>query len=109
MALGRKTGGRVKGTPNKVNGDLRGMIVGALAGVGGQEYLMRQAEQNPIAFMGLIGRVLPFQMTGENGAPIAVDFRWADATEPPAPPTIDAESDTMISEIFAETADVDGN
>jgi hypothetical protein len=54
-----KTGGRCKGAPNKITNDLKQMILGALDDVGGQKYLARQAEENPVAFMGLIGKVLP--------------------------------------------------
>lgn len=67
-----KTGGRKKGTPNKINTDLRGMIIGALSDVGGREYLARQAEENPAAFMSLVGRVLPREVVGEGGGPIQV-------------------------------------
>ena len=42
-----KTGGREKGTPNKISGALREMILGALDDAGGQAYLMRQAQENP--------------------------------------------------------------
>jgi hypothetical protein len=34
-----KTGGRRKGTANKLNADIKAMILGALNDVGGQEYL----------------------------------------------------------------------
>ena len=81
--------GRPKGSVNRDNRDIREMIVGALCAVGGTNYLARQAEQNPVAFMSLIGRVLPLQVSGENGGALVVDFRWADA-----PPTIDANVDT---------------
>ncbi len=56
---GRKTGGRQKGTPNKVTKALKEMILGALDDAGGQEYLAKQAGKNPAAFMTLIGKVLP--------------------------------------------------
>lgn len=72
--------GRPKGSLNKPNHDIRQMIVGALDLAGGVHYLARQAEANPVAFMGLIGKVMPLQVTGRDGAPIAVDFRWADAS-----------------------------
>jgi hypothetical protein len=36
MATGYKTGGRAKGTPNKLTRDLREMILGALADAGGR-------------------------------------------------------------------------
>lgn len=100
--------GRPKGVPNKLNGDIKAMIVGALQDAGGREYLTARAFDQPVAFMHLIGRVLPLQVTGENGAPISVDFRWADAT----PPTIDAEVTTLVADeteitvTFVDTTDV---
>ncbi|MFB9112081.1 hypothetical protein QSH31_005490 [Xanthomonas arboricola pv. corylina] len=42
----------------------------AFEGVGGHKYLMKQAEQNPTAFMTLLGKVLPTQITGPGGGPI---------------------------------------
>jgi len=72
MAKGYKTGGRQPGSVNKLNADLKAMILGALAGAGGQDYLQRQAELNPGAFMTLIGKVLPMQITGEGGGPVWV-------------------------------------
>ena len=63
--------GRAKGVPNKVTGDVKKMILGALTKAGGQTYLARQAEKNPAAFMALLGKVMPLQLTGEGGGPIA--------------------------------------
>lgn len=54
--------GRKKGTPNKVTGTLKEMILQALADVGGVEYLKVQSIDNPNAFLALIGRVLPLQV-----------------------------------------------
>lgn len=92
MALGRKTGGRQIGTPNKLNGDVRGLILAALTQAGGVDYLARQANEQPVAFMNLIGKVLPLQVTGANGAAIAVDFRWADATPADVATTVVAQT-----------------
>jgi hypothetical protein len=75
MAKGAKTGGRVKGTPNKVTGDVKDMILGALTTVGGEAYLVRQAADNPTAFMTLIGKVLPKELTGANGTPLIPPMR----------------------------------
>jgi hypothetical protein len=61
----RKGGGRPKGKPNKVNGDVKAMVLGALEQVGGQQYLAEQAEANPTAFMSLVGKVLPREMKAE--------------------------------------------
>ena len=51
--------GRPKGVPNKVTKALKEMILGALDDAGGQEYLVKQAEKHPQAFLALIGKVLP--------------------------------------------------
>ena len=72
MALGRKTGGRQKGGQNKITKALKDMILGALDDAGGQEYLARQAEENPAAFLTLVGKVLPLQVTGEGGGPVRI-------------------------------------
>ena len=51
-----KTGGRRKGTPNKLNADVKAMILAALAAKGGQKYLEKQADENPTAFLTLVAR-----------------------------------------------------
>ena len=56
---GNKGGGRHKGVPNKINTDLKEMVLGALSDVGGQQYLARQAHENPKAFLALVGKVFP--------------------------------------------------
>jgi hypothetical protein len=59
---GERRGGRQKGTPNKVTGQLKDMILGALENAGGVKYLETQANENPAAFMTLVGKVLPLQV-----------------------------------------------
>ena len=56
---GKKTGGRVAGTPNKMTGDIKEMIRNALSEVGGVNYLKEQARTNPNAFLGLIKSIVP--------------------------------------------------
>ena len=65
-----KSGGRVAGTPNKINAALKDMILGALSDVGGRDYLAKQALENPGPFMTLVGKVLPLTVsgTGADGA-----------------------------------------
>lgn len=70
MAVGKKTGGRKKGTPNKINKTIREMVVAALDEAGGKDYLLAQAKENPNAFLTLVGKVLPTQITGEGGGPV---------------------------------------
>ena len=62
MAKGKKTGGGTRaGKPNKNTAEIKDMILTALAGAGGVKYLQRQADENPVAFMALVGKVLPLQ------------------------------------------------
>ena len=68
MAKGQKTGGGSRrGVPNQLSGDVKAMILAALDAAGGAEYLLRQAKQNPVAFMSLLGKLLPTQLTGKDG------------------------------------------
>lgn len=64
--------GRKKGIPNKFTGELREMILNALAGAGGVEYLKARAVDTPGPFLALVGKVLPLQVTGEDGKGIPV-------------------------------------
>lgn len=68
----RKRGGRVAGVPNKITKTLKEAILGALHESGGQAYLLRVAKEDPKTFCTLLGRVLPLEVSGTNGAPIAV-------------------------------------
>jgi hypothetical protein len=61
-AARKPPGGSRKGKPNKATKELKEMILGALDGAGGQAYLQTQADKNPVAFMTLIGKVLPLQL-----------------------------------------------
>lgn len=67
---GEHRGGRAKGTPNKMTRELKEMILQALDQAGGVKYLVRQAGESPAAFMTLLGKVLPLQVTGKDGGPI---------------------------------------
>lgn len=73
---GERRGGRGKGTPNKITGDLRAMIGAALAAAGGVEYLTVQAKANPSAFLTLVGKTLPKEVTGPGGAPLFEGVRF---------------------------------
>ena len=54
--------GRPAGSPNKITGDMRAMILQAFEKAGGADWLARQANENPVAFMGLLGKLLPSQV-----------------------------------------------
>lgn len=87
FAKGRpKTGGRKKGTPNKRTALLKDAILEAAQQAGGGDkeglvnYLTARALDNPVAFMALLGKVLPMQVTGDDDSgPIRVVInRYAD-------------------------------
>lgn len=74
MARGVKTGGRVKGTPNKTTALLKDAIISAATLAGDREglvgYLYLQALSNPQSFLPLLGKVLPLQLTGDEDNPV---------------------------------------
>lgn len=62
--------GRPKGALNKTTATLKDMILNALDGAGGAAYLQRQANDNPAAFMTLVGKVLPMTVAGDPENPL---------------------------------------
>lgn len=86
-------GGSRKGSPNKITKALKDMILGALDDAGGQRYLARQAEENPGAFLALIGKVLPTTLVGATGGAIEIN-----ATLIPAKDLTDAELAAELAE-----------
>jgi hypothetical protein len=60
-----RKGNSRKGIPNKNTADIKSMIHGALDKAGGEQYLLTQAHDNPVAFMGLIAKVLPKEINAE--------------------------------------------
>jgi hypothetical protein len=73
-----KTGGRQKGTPNKTTALLKDAILKAAELAGGKDgmvgYLQKQAKGNPGPFLALLGKVLPMQVTGEDGESIKLEI-----------------------------------
>jgi hypothetical protein len=67
-----RTGGRKVGTPNKITRSLKEDILEAFLKVGGADYLVGKARENPTAFMSLLGRVLPTELSGEQRQDIIV-------------------------------------
>ena len=73
------------------------MILEALDDVGGPRYLSRQAVENPVAFMGLIGKILPTKIEGDAGSSITLHLLAAQMVSEQllqtqqSPPTLNAE------------------
>lgn len=79
-----KTGGRKPGVTNKVTATVKEAIEAAFDQVGGVNYLARMAEEQPTAFMTLLGKVLPAQInanvTGTEKRTVILQFGVQDAT-----------------------------
>lgn len=74
-------GGSRKGRPNKITRELKAMILQALDEAGGVQYLVAQAK-NPrtaAAFLTLLGKVLPLQVTGADGRTLAQELAGLNA------------------------------
>jgi hypothetical protein len=67
MPLPKRGPGRPKGASNKITRDIKEAILAAFDKVGGADYLARQADENPTAFMTLLGKVLPTQISNADG------------------------------------------
>ncbi len=75
MAMGRKTGGRTKGTPNKVSGTVKDNVIEVFEGIGGIATMMEWAKQNQTEFYRLYARLLTREVAGaSDGQPIPVVF-----------------------------------
>jgi hypothetical protein len=74
MAAGKKTGGRVKGTPNALSSGVKSNIIGVFDKIGGRDQMAKWAQENQTEFYKLYGRLLPTEVSGPEGAPIPVQF-----------------------------------
>ncbi|MBU2743366.1 hypothetical protein [Acidithiobacillus albertensis] len=55
--------GRPKGSLNKITGNVKSMILGALDDLGGQTWIVEQAKADPRAFLSLLSRILPSEIS----------------------------------------------
>lgn len=67
--------GRPKGSPNKIQAAVKEMVIAALNEAGGVDYLVQQSEENPTAFLTLVGKVLPLQVSGDPDHPLVHEIR----------------------------------
>ena len=68
--------GRRKGVPNKTTALLKDAILKAAEQAGGKEglvgYLKKQAKEEPVSFLNLLGKVLPMQIQGDADNPLVL-------------------------------------
>jgi hypothetical protein len=58
-------GGNRKGKPNVFNNCLKKDIISAFYRAGGVDWLVEQAHSNPVAFLGLLAKIIPKEVHGE--------------------------------------------
>ena len=75
MAAGRKTGGRKAGTSNKLSGIAKENIICVFQRLGGTAAMAAWAEKNQTEFYRIYAKLLPLQVSGEDGGPVII--KWA--------------------------------
>ena len=65
--------GRKKGVPNRTTAALEDAILHAFKVVGGESYLVTVARNDPRTFCALLARVLPMQLSSEDGAGLVIN------------------------------------
>ncbi len=89
-----------KGSPNKITAQIKDMVRQAIDNLGGVEYFMWAAKEEPRAFLGLVAKMMPAHLKAEieqKGVVVVRDYSGQTpgiTTEIPAEETvvIDAES-----------------
>ena len=66
--------GRKPGVPNRINADLKHMILSALASVGGEAYLIEQAKNNPAVFLALLSKLIPRDVKASVSAEVEISL-----------------------------------
>jgi hypothetical protein len=62
VAKGQKSGGRVKGTPNKVHSSIKDAVLETFRNLGGPEHMTKWASENPNEFYKLAARLIPTEV-----------------------------------------------
>lgn len=70
MANGKKTGGRVAGTPNKLSGTAKDNIAAVFNRLGGTAAMAKWAEENPNQFYQIYAKLIPVQVSGDADNPV---------------------------------------
>jgi len=79
----RQGAGRKRGVPNKLTAHVREAVQNAFLEVGGEDYLVKVAMQDPRTFCTLLGKILPTQVEAKAEEPITYQIitgvpRWDD-------------------------------
>lgn len=92
MAIGKKYGGRKKGTPNKATADVRACVAGIAQNLAPEVegWIRKGAKKNPLGAANLLATLLEYhipklsrtEMTGLNGKPMEVTVVRYSAPQP---------------------------
>lgn len=72
MAKGIKTGGRAKGTPNKITSAFKDAVRTVYDDIGGNEAFATWARENQTDFYKIAGRLIPAEVHATGGAGLTV-------------------------------------
>ena len=70
MAVGRKTGGRKKGTQNKFTLSVKDSVLKTFGNLGGVKHMTTWAKENPTEFYKIAAKLIPTEITGKDGSPL---------------------------------------
>lgn len=90
MAKGVKTGGRKKGTPNRVTSTVKDNVLAVFDKIGGVAAMATWAQENPTDFYRIYARMLPTEPKPEEdpeenkATPVKVEVAVVDARKPDA-------------------------
>lgn len=77
--------GRPKGSANKIGQKLQSMLNASLSRAGGIDYLVRQSEENPAAYMTMISKLLPKQVestvTHDGDLKLSIPVDWVNGKD----------------------------
>jgi hypothetical protein len=83
MAIGKKTGGRTKGTPNKTTASVKQALSEAFEGMGGVDALLAWGSDNQTEFYKLWAKLLHVDVTtgGNPFSPTRIDIESANGSD----------------------------
>lgn len=77
----RKGGGRPPGAKNKIPQSIKEMVERALEAKGGDKYLQRCADDQPSAFLALVGKIIPVQVQSATELSGSITIGWKSPKE----------------------------
>lgn len=108
--------GRPVGAKNKFSRSIKEQMLQALKELGGVSYLVNLGRTQPAVFGGLLGRIIPMEVTGANGGPLVVSWDMSGFSTPNAPaiaspgaPTIEGRVEDAIEVSECHGAGTDGD